>query len=444
MIAIVGGGPAGRTAAIRLANGGKEVLLVDKGGLGGQCLHHGCMVVCALNDVARLLTQSRSLHASGVLDSAPNISFPVLLSEMKKIQATIRGVLEEETRKAGVEICAGKEAHVDKSKLFIDGDEREADNILIATGSRPAIPDLRGITLPGVITPHNITTLSALPERLAIIGGGVIAAEYAYIFSGLGSEVEVLCRRSFLRGMNEKIQRAARKDLEQVTIRENIKITEITGSGRVESVIFHTKNKQEEIPADAVMIATGLQPRTENIDGLLKGNFGEVIVDSSMRTSVEGVYAAGDVTGPPYLTPVARREGIVAADVILGKDRSIDHVAVPQSIKLGFDHSFCYIPSDESVTVSIPSPAGPGSFWSVPSRHTGISTLDFEPVKGRITGFYASAPGSSLTAAYLAHMMRTNTSVDDMETFIEVHPSTDGIYGLIRYASEWLRRDRIL
>ncbi|HZV46925.1 MAG TPA: FAD-dependent oxidoreductase, partial [Thermodesulfovibrionales bacterium] len=108
MIVVLGGGPAGRIASIRLASGGKEVYLIENGGIGGQCLHFGCMPVCALNDTARLIHSARTLHNLGIIDSIPKINFSKIISEMHAIQEKIASVLDAETKAAGVQIIYGK------------------------------------------------------------------------------------------------------------------------------------------------------------------------------------------------------------------------------------------------------------------------------------------------------------------------------------------------
>jgi dihydrolipoamide dehydrogenase len=441
MITVVGGGPAGRTAAIRLAGSGQEVELIDKGGLGGQCLHHGCMVICALNDTARLLHSARSLAARGIIDHAPAISFPDLIRELRTTRAIIGNVLDRETEQAGVTVLRGAEAHVEGATVVCGGEMRTPDAVLVATGSKPHIPTIEGVDLPGVYTAHTILTMDALPRNLVIIGGGIIGAEYAWIFRSFGCEVDLVCRSRLLSALEERIGTQARKDLDGVRIREHTAVRRIEGSPRADSLVLEADGNKEVIGADAVLIATGLVPRTEMVSGVPKGPSGEIIVDASMRTTVRSVYAAGDVTGPPYLTPVARREGRIAADAILGNPSPKEPACVPQFLSLRYDHAFCTLPSDSSVSLSIPAPSGPGSFWSVQERHTGASTLDFEPESGRITGIYAAAPGSANALPYLAHRIERGLLLSELEDFIEVHPSTDGIYWLSRYAAEWRRRN---
>ena len=169
MIVVLGGGPAGRTAAIRLAQAGKDVTLVEAGGIGGQCLHHGCMVVCALNDVARSIAQSRNLYNLGILDEVPSVRFPQLLCEMASIQEKIRSVLDAETRTAGVEVQYGKEGRLQDGTVFIGDDPVDAEAAILATGSRPRIPDIPGIDLLNVYTPHTLSKMDNLPDRLTVI-----------------------------------------------------------------------------------------------------------------------------------------------------------------------------------------------------------------------------------------------------------------------------------
>jgi dihydrolipoamide dehydrogenase len=176
------------------------------------------------------------------------------------------------------------------------------------------------------------------------------------------------------------------------------------------------------------------------LGGLKKGPEGEVIVDDHMRTSVPGVYACGDVVGPPYLTPVARHQGIVAADNILGIPRKMDCRFIPQSINLSQELAFCITEKKNMGSLAISGPAGPGTFWSVPSNTTGLAKIFVEPEHGSIEGVCTAGPGAGLITGYMAFLMRHHFSVHDFEEFIEIHPSTDGVSGLAKYASERLKK----
>jgi dihydrolipoamide dehydrogenase len=440
MIVVIGGGPAGRLGAIRLAHAGKEVHLLEKKKIGGQCLHYGCMVVCALNDAARWIRNGEQLHKLGIVPCTPEVSFGALLKEMQSIQGQIETVLDEETRQSGVEIYYGVEGRCVEGTLYGDGERISAEAGIIATGSRPIIPDIPGNDNTGVITPHTLGSLNALPRRLTIIGGGIMSAEFAYAFHAFGSEVTILSRSGFLRTLDPFVATSARKELDGVTIRENIPVTAIERSGGLLSVLGTKNEVQSE--GEVVMLASGLRPNAECATGLQKGELGEIVVDDQMRTSVPGIYASGDVTGPPYLTPVARMEGMVAADNILGKEHKMDYRAIPQSISLSRDLMFCGAQSEYSTAIGSPAPAGPGSFWAVPSRNTGSARLMINEESGALEGVRLAAPGGSLIGAYLSAFIRRGCTVSELADLIEVHPNTDGIIPLIRYMEEWRTKER--
>jgi dihydrolipoamide dehydrogenase len=355
---------------------------------------------------------------------------------MQVIQQKIASILDTETKDAGVDIIYGKTGRLEGRKVFIGNEHLDADAVIAATGSRPNIPAIEGVGRTGVYTPHTLFTMGQLPKRLVIIGGGVMAAEFAYIFSTFGSEVTVLCRSTFLKGIDKHLRAIALKELEGVPLWENTTVHSINGSPAVSSVQVQVDSKDKTVTADAVLIAAGLVPRSEMLTGLKKGPGGEVIVDSHMRTSVPDVYACGDVIGPPYLTPVARYQGIIAADTILGNPHTMDMRFVPQSINLAHELAFCITEREQMASMAMPGPAGPGSFWSVPSGDTGIAKVFFEPEHGEIKGVCAAGPGGGLIAGYMAFLMRHHFSVEDFSDFIEVHPSTDGVYGLAKYAAE--------
>ena len=438
-VIVIGGGPAGRIAAMRLAAHGKEVTLFDRRpeGLGGQCLHEGCMVICAQNDAARACEETRTLHRFGITDTAPRIDYACLQEKMAGIQKTIAGVLDAETKEAGVTIVSD-DARVEGKRVFAAGREYVPEAVLIATGSVPRIPAIPGTDLSEVYSAHSLPHLRRSPRRVVIIGSGVIAAEYAYIFHATGAEVDVVARSALLREFPEPVVKGARKDLSGVHIHENTDTVAIegNGAGAVTGVRVRTGESEQVIPCDTVLIAAGLVPRTADISGIILGPGGEIQVNERMETNVPGVYAAGDVTGPPYLTPIARREGRAAADAILGLPLKPAPACIPQAIHLRHEHSIAMHPDTEMKGIMIPSPAGPGSFWLVPERNTGRSLLMTNPTNGRITGFYEAAPQSSSAAGYLAHLINTEVSVDAMELFTEVHPSAEGIVWLMRHCAE--------
>jgi dihydrolipoamide dehydrogenase len=437
MIVVIGGGPAGRLGAMHLAQAGEEVRLIEQRSIGGQCLHERCMTICALNDVARLIEYARTQKDLDILDSVPTVSYPAIRRRICEVQEKLSSVLDAETRQVGVEVIYGAVGRLEGDRVFVGDEEIRADAVLAATGSRPAIPDIPGTDLSGVYTYQTLPAMPDLPRRMVIIGGGVVAAEFAHIFRAFGSEVEIVARHGLLRDLDEKMRSAALRDLAGIGIREQIAVASIEGSGRVRSALLADG---EELEADAVLLATGLVPRSELLQGLEKGPDGAVVVDSRMRTSVKNVYAAGDVIGPPYLTPAARREGVVAAENILGRPTVMDYEGIPQAMSLRYDYAFAAVGADGGVTLSAPAPAGPGSFWDVAGGWAGLAQVRVDPGSGRLIGAAAAVPGAATLLSYVGYLMKRGVTVDDFDDIVEVHPSTDGVYGLARYAAGMLKK----
>lgn len=442
MIIVLGGGPAGRLAAMHLAHSGEDVILAERGVIGGQCLNFGCMVVCALNDAARVVRNASDLQKLGVIDRTPEVNFPVLIREMQEIQNKIAGILDSETRSTGVDIRYGTEAVLHGGDVQLEGELIRPDAVIAATGSFPAIPDIPGISKEGVFNPHTLAKMARLPKKMVVLGGGVMGAEFAYIFSSFGCDVHLIARGEVLKVLDDRQRAVALKDLEGVTIYRETIIDTVNGGEQVNSVSTCSRNGlRTEIDCEALFVATGLTPRSDNLHGLAKGPGGEVLVDCHMETNIKGVYAAGDVTGAPYLTPVARHGGIVAAENILGREMTMDYEFFPQSINLSNEHAFCNPGNEGSISVSLPGPAGPGTFWKVPYNNTGLAKISVDPESGKLRGISTSGPSAGIITSYIAFLMRKGYKVDDFSSFLEVHPETDGVHGLLNYLSGYLKRE---
>lgn len=423
---VIGGGPAGRAAAMELAALENDVTIIERKFIGGTCLNEGCMVVCGLNDVARFLDESRQLRKLGVVDLEYSTDYRRIAAGVRKTLSRIRHVTERETLDAGVEIIYA-DAEVSEDRVIAGDDELPYDRLIIATGARPSIPPIEGAEK--AITYRDILDLDRIPEKLVIIGGGVIAAEFAGIFSSIGSDVTVVSRSEFLGKLDPLIRDyVMSKLLKGVRILENTSTTSIdedgaeTSAGRIEGL---------------TLLATGQRPNSEFLDGFveLREN-GAVRVNERMETSRKHVYAAGDVTGGHGTTPVARMEGVVAGLNAAGVERRIDYRYLPYAISLGYDVGFIETGDLEGREAVIPGLAGPGSFWSVSEGKTGLNKVRIQD-DGTATAVYSVAPGARLIMPYLSLLMRMGVSMYEFEDFVETHPSTDGVYKLMRFLSRY-------
>ena len=430
MIIVVGGGPAGRMAALRLAGAGREVTILEKRALGGQCVHDGCMLVCALNDVARSIMSARHLEEMGILSGNVSVDYPALLEKLEATQDKLRYILNMETTGAGVKVEYGVEAEVRDGVVYVDGKPREAEAVIIAAGGQMNIPDVEGKDLPGTYNARTLRSMPALPKRLVIIGGGISAAEFAYIYAAFGCEVTLIARSSLLSMLPEPLLADARRDLSAVDIRENTPLEKILGTDHVEGVVAGG----ETIPCDAVLFATGVKPESPFVSGVAKGADGAILVNEQMETSIPGVYAAGDIIGGKCFTPAARLQGFAAADAILGHPRKVDLSQIPFSVVLGLDYTVCP-PKTAGEKETMPNIAGPGSYWHVLDGTVGHMQLE-TGADGTILGFASSGPSTSLVGTYLGYLVRKGVTVHEFSPMLEVHPNSDGLYSLIRFSAQ--------
>ncbi|MBQ3571106.1 MAG: NAD(P)/FAD-dependent oxidoreductase [Methanocorpusculum sp.] len=430
MIIVVGGGPAGRMAALRLAGAGREVTILEKRALGGQCVHDGCMLVCALNDVARSIMSARHLEEMGILAGNVTVDYPSLLEKLEATQDKLRYILNMETTGAGVKVEYGVEAEVRDGVVYVDGKPREAEAVIIAAGGQMNIPDVEGKDLPGTYNARTLRSMPALPKRLVIIGGGISAAEFAYIYAAFGCEVTLIARSSLLSMLPEPLLADARRDLSAVDIRENTPLEKILGTNCVEGVVAGG----ETMPCDAVLFATGVKPESPFVSGVAKGADGAILVNEQMETSIPGVYAAGDIIGGKCFTPAARLQGFAAADAILGNPRKVDLSQIPFSVVLGLDYTVCP-PKTAGEKETMPNIAGPGSYWHVLDGTVGHMQLE-TGVDGTILGFASSGPSTSLVGTYLGYLVRKGITVHEFSPMLEVHPNSDGLYSLIRFSAQ--------
>ncbi|MDO5844185.1 MAG: NAD(P)/FAD-dependent oxidoreductase [Methanocorpusculum sp.] len=431
MIIVIGGGPAGRMSALRLAAAGKEVTILEKRALGGQCVHDGCMLVCGLNDAARALRNARFLKERGIVSGEISIRYPELIDKLEDVQSKLAHILERETKDAGVKIEYGVTAEVRDGKVFVNDELREAESVVIAAGGEMNVPDIEGANLCGTYTARTIKTMRELPKRMVIVGGGISAAEFAYIYSAFGVEVTLLARSKLLSVLPESFMKAVHRDLADVEIFEDVELEKIIGADKVKGVVFNGNT----IACDAVLFATGIKPVSPYVTGIDKNSDGSIKVDENMETSIKGVYAAGDILGAPYFTPVSRLQGFAAADAILGSPRKVDLSQVPFCVVLGLDYMVC--PAIESgVTYSSYNIAGPDSFWHVADGSVGSMHLTVDKDSGKILGFASSGPSTSIVGTYLGYLVRKGVTVHEFSPMLEVHPMSDGLYSLIRFADE--------
>ena len=429
---VIGSGPAGRLGSLELGKLGEDVTLIEKNHIAGTCLNEGCMVICALTDITKFIDENNRFNNHGFLKSQIEVSYDKIVEKIKETQVMLRKLNQMENESVGNNVIYG-EASIEGNTVVVGGESFEYDNLLIATGARPFIPDVKGSEFG--LTNKDILKLEDVPEKLNIIGGGIIACEIANIYATLGSEVNVIARSTFLKELGENAKKyVLEKIIPDVNILENTSVSEVFE----DKVLTDNDEELDGVP----FFATGRTPNSEIAEGFVELNDDKTIkVNEMMQTNLSNVYAAGDVTGGYQLTPVARKEGITAARNMAGYGNKMTYDCIPQTLSLNMEVSFvenekARLSDDEKATISFPGIGGPGAFWKILNAETGFTEIDFDKNKNRINKINHISPSSVSDVAYLSYLMRMDYDLDDYGEFIEIHPSTDTNYKIIK--NMWL------
>ena len=425
---VIGSGPAGRLGSLQLGKLGEDVTLIEKNHIAGTCLNEGCMVICALTDITKFIDLSRRFNEYGFIKTELDISYEKIVEKIVETQEMLRDLNQLENESVGNNIIYG-EAKIEGKEVIVNGESLEYDNLLVATGARPFIPDIKGSEYG--LTNKDILKLDEIPEKLNIIGGGIIACEIANIYSTLGSEVNVLARSKFLKEIGENARSyILKKIIPDVNIFENTSVSEAFKN----KVVTESGEELEGTP----FFATGRVPNSEIVDGIVELNGDKTVkVNEMMKTSVDNIYAAGDVIGGYLMTPVARMEGITAARNMAGYSNKVTYECIPQTLSLNTEVSFVKnekveLSDDEKSQIAIPAIAGPSAFWHILSGDTGYAEVDFDKNNNKINRINSISPSSTSDVAYLSYLMRMDYDLDDYGNFLEIHPSTDTTYKIIK------------
>ncbi|MGB9792553.1 MAG: dihydrolipoyl dehydrogenase [Thermacetogeniaceae bacterium] len=336
---VIGAGPGGYVAAIRARQLGMDVALIEKDSLGGTCLNRGCIPTKAYFQNATVLQTLARLSEYNV--KAENISFDLAGAKARKDRVVARLVsgIRDLLKGYGVEVIQGEASIAAPGRVLVGGKEICGRRILVATGSEPAVPPIPGADLPGVITSDELLELETVPERLVIIGGGVIGIEFACIFNAFGSKVTVIeYLPNILGAMDGEIVKRMGVYLkkQKIDVHTGASVERIEQCGEVLKVVAQGKKGLIECNADLVLLATGRKPFTRGLGleqlGVSCDEKGFINVDENYETNVPGIYAIGDVIKGPMLAHVASEEGIVAVERMAGLDHRVDYDAIPSCV----------------------------------------------------------------------------------------------------------------
>ena len=340
-ICILGGGPAGYVAAIRAAQMGADVVLVEKAEIGGTCLNQGCIPTKALLKTAEVLETIKKSNELGVNSSISSIIIDNAVTRKNRIVKSLKMGLEYLLTNKNVKIIRGKglveapgkiRVKTDKEDLFIN-----CNKLIITTGSKPLVPNLPGMEREGIITSNEAINLTEIPADITIIGAGAIGLEFATLFSAMGSKVTVVeLQEKILPQEDPELTDELLKIMKRKGIKFKLgtKVKEIKKDNDKLITLLEEAESETEITSEKVLIAIGRKLNiTSDIEALgLKMKGKAIAVNEFMETSISGIYAAGDVIGGKLLAHLAFAEGKAAAENACGGKTKINYNAVPACV----------------------------------------------------------------------------------------------------------------
>ena len=442
-VLILGGGPAGYVAALRTAQAGIATVLVESHNPGGTCLNIGCIPSKALIHAAdefHKLSANGSAARLGIVSSAPSLDLPRMNEWKSGIVNRLTGGVRALLKQAGVQVIFGKGRVLDGKTVEVEtaeggGAQRRrvlCQHLVLATGSEPA--ELPMLPFGGkVISSTEALALDALPESLAVIGGGYIGLELGMAYAKLGSKVTIVeAQQRILPNWDAALSRPVHKRLEALGVEILLNTRVESGDANVGQLRLSSRSGgPQEFQAERILVAAGRRPRSRDagIDSLMLDMDGPFIrVDEQGRTSMRQVWAIGDITGEPMLAHRAMAQAEVVAAAIAGQRRRFEPAAIP---------AVCY--SDPEIVVSgmLPDEAqsrfGDVLTASFPFTNNGRA-LTLEAAEGfvrvvarrddhRILGWQAVGPNVSELAAAFTQSIEMCAQLEDVAGTIHAHPT---------------------
>ncbi|MGE3066924.1 MAG: glutathione-disulfide reductase [Hyphomicrobiaceae bacterium] len=332
---VIGGGSGGVRAARIAAGHGARVAIAEEYRYGGTCVIRGCVPKKLLVYASRFRDEFEDAAGFGWTVPPTRFDWPTLIANKDKEITRLEGAYRQTLARAGVTMFDGRAVLVDRNTVAVGDKKVRAKTILIATGGYPFKPDIPGAE--HAITSNEAFHLRKFPDRIAIVGGGYIAVEFACIFAGLGAAVTLVYRgEQILRGFDSDLRDGVAEDMRArgIDIRLGSDIAAIDADGAGYRIRLRDDTRLE---VSQVMYATGRKPTTSGLGldtvGVRVGSKGEIVVDEDSRSSVPSIYAVGDVTDRVNLTPVAIREGHAFADSVFGGRRwTVNHKIIPTGV----------------------------------------------------------------------------------------------------------------
>ncbi len=433
-IAIVGGGPGGYVAALRAAQLGANVAVIEKDRLGGTCLNRGCIPTKALAKSAEAFLEVRHSSDFGVETAGIQVNFARMMQRKQQIVDSLVEGIAQLLKAGNVTLYNGTGRIVSPHQVTVNGQEVKAQKLVIATGSVPARVPIPGLDLPGVVTSDELLEIKEIPESLVIIGAGVIGMEFACIFAALGTKVTVIeMLPQILPPVDEEIARRFSQVLrgQGIQVHVSSRVKEIAASEAGPRVLFEGAKGEQSIEAAMVLVAVGRAPYTEGL-GLAELGVAmdrrAVAVNDYLETNVPDVYAIGDVTGRIMLAHVASYQGELAVENALGRRHAADYRAVPNCIFTIPEIAGAGMTEREAKEQSIPYQVSRFPFSALGRAQTmgetiGTVKIICESPSGKVLGMHIMGPHATDLIAEGCLAIQLGATAKDIAHTIHAHPT---------------------
>jgi dihydrolipoamide dehydrogenase len=433
-IVIIGGGPGGYVAAIHAAHLGANVAVVEKDRLGGNCLNRGCIPTKALVKSVEVLLEARKANEFGIEIGNITANFPKIMARKANVVNKLASGIEQLMKAGNITVYKGVGRILTPQLVKVNDEEIATRKLIIATGSEPIPLPIQGSDLPGVLTTDEVLELKELPESLVVIGGSYVGVEFATIFNGLGTKVTIVEKLpTLLESIDEEISRRFAQTLlrQGIEVRLRTTVKTIKREGAALKVVGDTSEGEQEVTGQMVLMATGRQPYTEGL-GLsqlgIKADGRAIVVNERLETSVDGVYAVGDVLGKSMLAHVASYEGEIAADNALGHYCQADYRAVPSCIFTHPEIASVGITEKEAKSSGIPYKVSKFPFLACAravamDETAGMVKMVCNAKNGRVLGMHIMGPHASDLIAEGALAIQLEATAKDIAHTIHAHPT---------------------
>lgn len=444
-IAIIGGGPAGYTAAERAGANGLKAVLFEKKAIGGVCLNEGCIPTKTLLYSAKILDSIKSAFKYGISSESPSFDLTKIMNRKDKTVKMLTGGVKMTVSSYGVTIVE-KEAYIEGEKdgliyISCDGETYWVKYLLVCTGSDTVIPPIPGLSDIEYWTSREALEIKELPESLVIIGGGVIGMEFASFFNSMGVKVSVVeMMPEILGAMDKETSAMLRSEYAKrgVAFYLNTKVVEVRPNG----VVIEKGGKIFTIEAEKILLSVGRKANIANVglDKLsveLHGN--GVQVDEHLQTSHPRVYACGDITGYSLLAHTAIREAEVAINHILGVDDRMNYNCVPGVVYTNPEVAGVGKTEEELMKQGIPyrvmklPMAYSGRFVAENEQGTGICKL-IQDESGCIIGCHVLGNPASELIVIAGIAIQKGYTVEEFQKSVFPHPTVGEIYHEVLFA----------